>query len=95
MNENASSSSSIASLVIQNPEKTMSKTDKLILKYVVKGMHPWSTMDQVEFRELVTGITPQTAIRCKLKNYISILHLGLNPEAKIMSRKQGRADGGT
>lgn len=38
------------------------KVDDLITSYVVKGMHPLSTVDSREFIELVQGLNPETRV---------------------------------
>jgi hypothetical protein len=36
--------------------------DKLFTQFVVKGMHPLSTVEQAEFIQLVTGLCPSAAV---------------------------------
>jgi hypothetical protein len=41
---------------------SQTKVDKLVTQFVVKGMHPLSTVEQSEFIQLVTGLCPSAAV---------------------------------
>jgi hypothetical protein len=41
---------------------SQAKVDKLVTQFVVKGMHPLSTVEQMEFIQLVTGLCPSAAV---------------------------------
>ena len=41
---------------------TQGKLDSLITSYIVKGMHPLSTVEQTEFVELIHGLNPNLTV---------------------------------
>ncbi|KAJ3605155.1 hypothetical protein NHX12_027205 [Muraenolepis orangiensis] len=46
---------------------TQGKLDSLITSYVVKGMHPLSTVEQTEFVELIHGLAPNATVISRRK----------------------------
>lgn len=44
---------------------SQSNVDKLITNFVVKGLHPLATVDQQEFKELVTGLCPSATVMAR------------------------------
>jgi hypothetical protein len=41
--------------LISDPSRKISRIDRLIIQFVVKGIHPLSIVDQPEFQELLKG----------------------------------------
>jgi len=47
---------SMGDFVIKNAEKSISRTEKLFVNFVVKGMHSLTTIEEPGFRDLISGI---------------------------------------
>jgi len=74
--------------VVRDEHRSISKSEKLILQFIVKGMHPLSTIEQPEFCDLIKGDFKIIFSIEKFKSKpLFYLKLGLDPEIRLMSRR--------
>ena len=67
--------SSFFNIINKTKTRKRSKLDHLTLRFIVKGMHPLSTVDQPEFRDLINGKN------CSNKDYCIFLYFNTSISA--------------
>jgi len=87
---------SLSSFVVTNPETKVSKVEKLIIRFLVNGMHSISVVEEDAFRCLITGSCHRLLYKVNSNRFFSywsthndnyIHSIGLDSNANVPSRR--------